>query len=238
MKSGTDVFLAVLVFCFILLLLNITLSISLKDWQQMKISLWQVSEDLLISFLRVSISTFIAWFLGIPAGFLLHKWYRARNIFLPFINFVRHISPFAWLPFAIFWFGLGEDSVAFVMLITLFFPTVIITLTHFASIPKEFVEIADVMGANRFQIFRYIELPLSLVHFLNLFRVIWGLGWSVIIAAEMLGVKNGMGYRLLDFRYLMQYPEMLIYLIILGGVGIVIDLLLRSFVAKIDLKIN
>ena len=80
-----------------------------------------------------------------------------------------------------------------------------------------------------------MELPLSFISFLNLFRIIWGLGWSVIIAAEMLGVYSGLGFRLLDFRYLLQYPQMLIYFVVMGSVGILFDWILRKIVEKFEM---
>jgi len=64
------------------------------------------------------------------------------------------------------------------------------------------------------------------------------LGWTVIIAAEMLGVNSGMGFRLLDFRYLLKYPEMLIYFIIMGLTGIIIDSILKRIIYLYIKKFN
>ncbi len=76
-------------------------------------------------------------------------------------------------------------------------------------------------------------MPLIVGSLFNLFRIIWGLGWATIIAVEMLGVNSGLGFRLLDFRYLLKYPDMLFYVIIMGTIGIFIDYLLRIFIEKI-----
>ena len=119
------------------------------------------------------------------------------------------------------------------MFITLFFPTLIASISTFSDIPSEYLDEAQVSGANQFQIFFRIELPLIIGSLFNLFRIIWGLGWATIIAVEMLGVNSGLGFRLLDFRYLLKYPDMLFYVIIMGTIGIFIDYLLRIFIEKI-----
>lgn len=200
-------------------------------------SLSMLLEDLLISFLRVSLSATVAWTLAIFGGFLMFHQKLIRNLFMPTVNFIRHISPFAWLPFAIIWFGLSETSIAFIMFITLFFPALIAAAAQFGSIPHEYIDEANVSGASFLQKFRYIELPLSLTALLNLFRIIWGLGWSVIIAAEMLGVSSGLGFRILDFRYLLKYPEMLVYFCVMGAIGISFDALWAGLIRQIEKKI-
>ena len=224
------------VFIFFIVLV-FSLGISYTDLLDSRISISLLLSDLVISFLRVTIIAVIAWLVGILGGYLLHYSASLSNLFLPIINFIRHISPFAWLPFAIIWFGLGEGPVTFIMFITLFFPTLIAASGHFSSLPHEYLDEGHVLGASQLQIFLHIELPLTLPSLLNFFRMIWGLGWTVIIAAEMLGVSNGMGFRLLDFRYLLKYPEMLIYFIIMGFIGIIIDSIFKILINYYNKKL-
>jgi len=217
-----------------LLLMIISLQLTTSDFSHLKLTKVLIS-DVITSFLRVCITSIIAWSMAIIGGYLIYHIKVLKHLFMPSINFIRHISPFAWLPFAIIWFGLGESSVAFIMLITLFFPALIAVADQFRSIPREYLDEANVSGASFFQIFRYVELPLSISNLLNLFRIIWGLGWSVIIAAEMLGVNSGLGFRLLDFRYLLKYADMLLYFVVMGTLGITIDALLSFFISKIKI---
>ena len=224
------------VFIFFIIL-AFSLRISLNDILESRISISLLLSDIVISFLRVTIIAIIAWIIGILGGYLLYYSKSLNNLFLPIINFIRHISPFAWLPFAIIWFGLGEGPVTFIMFITLFFPTLIAASGHFSSLPHEYLDEGHVLGASPLQMFLHIELPLTLPSLLNLFRIIWGLGWTVIIAAEMLGVSSGMGFRLLDFRYLLKYPEMLIYFIIMGFTGILVDSILKILINSYNKKL-
>lgn len=215
---------------FFFVILARSLGISVKDIFTTNISLDQLFTDLLISFIRTTLITITAWLFGIVGGYLLHHSGIINDLFLALINFIRHVSPFAWLPFAIIWFGLGETSVFFIMFISLFFPSLIATADHFSNLPHEYIDEGNVLGASTFQMFIHIELPLALPSLFNLFRIIWGLGWTVIIAAEMLGVDSGMGFRLLDFRYLLKYPQMLLYFIMMGFTGIIFDMILKKLI--------
>lgn len=222
----------------LLFLLAISLDITLKDFRNFDFSPKILIEDIFVSYLRVFVMTFCAWISGIICGLLFHQNRILHKLFMPSINFVRHISPFAWLPFAIVWFGLGEMPVAFIMFITLFFPTLISAIDQFQNIPPDFIDEAKVSGANMLQMCLYVKLPLTFSGLINLLRIIWGLGWATIIAAEMLGVQSGLGFRLLDFRYLLQYSKMLYYLIVMGILGIITDLIFRYFQNRLNTAIS
>jgi len=218
------------------LILSISLGLKISDFIDMKFSFKLLIVDISVSFLRVTIVAIIAWLCGIIIGYFLHHFRWLNNLFLPTINFIRHISPFAWLPFAIIWFGLGEIPVAFIIFITLFFPTTMVSASHFAEIPQDYIDEAKVNGANNWQLLKFIEIPFTIVGLLNLFRVIWGLGWTIIIAAEMLGVESGIGFRLLDFRYLLKYPQMVIYLFAMGILGILNDITIFYIIKNLKKK--
>ena len=100
----------------------------------------------------------------------------------------------------------------------------------------ELLETASLDGASSDDLFRYIELPITMPEFVNLYRVLWSVGWTAIIAAEMLGVNSGMGYRLLDFRYLLMYRQMMYYIMIIGGIGIATDYLLVAIHRRLEYR--
>ena len=206
-----------------------SLEISLEDIFQLKINWNEMSSDFLYSFLRVTLTAIVAWISAIIIGKLLYSLSWLKVITLPSLNFIRHISPYAWLPVAIIWFGLGETPAAAIMFTALFFPAVIMTTEQYEQVQIEYREEANICGATGWQVFSLVEIPLLKTEFINLFRILWGLGWTTVIAVEMLGVKQGLGFRLLDFRYLLQYENMVVYLLLMGTTGIVVDhLLLQS----------
>lgn len=191
-------------------------------------------KDLVITFSRVLIWASVAWAMGLLLGYLAYRNRSLKVALLHVVNFLRHISPYCWLPLIIIAFGIGEAAVGITLLLSLVFHSVIIALELFNSLPKVVMEQAKLDGATGWKLFKEIELPLSLSGIMDIYRVLWGVGWTAIVAAEMLGVRSGMGYRLLDFRYLLRYKEMLVYIIVIGGVGITVDLLLIRLKAGLD----
>lgn len=186
-------------------------------------SLISILQDAYISILRVLITSLIAWFCALGIGVVLHKYKQVYRICLPVINFFRQISPFVWLPFAILLIGLGEYPIAVVLFTAMFFPGVIMVFEAIDSFPSDVCEEAVTSGANHLQLLLKIQLPMLWKQFVNIFRLLWSLGWSTVIAAEMLGVSQGLGFRLLDFRYLLEYKLMIVYILIIGIIGIVSD---------------
>jgi NitT/TauT family transport system permease protein len=176
---------------------------------------------------RVAVTAIVSWLGCLGIGLLMHKFRLVNLICLPVVNFLRQISPFVWLPFAIILFGLGELPIGVVLITAMFFPGVIMMFEAIGSFPKDVYEEAITAGAHSHQLFFRIELPMLWNQLINIFRLLWSVGWSTVIAAEMLGVSKGLGFRLLDFRYLLEYKSMLLYIIIIGLIGIMSDRLFR-----------
>jgi NitT/TauT family transport system permease protein len=218
----------------LLAFLAAALGVGLADLVSLQMDAGRLLADLAASLARTGAAVGVAWLAGIAGGYVLHARPLARRLALPLVNFLRSVSPFAWLPFAVVWFGLGEAPVAFVLVIALVFPALVAAADAFANLEREYVDEAQVLGAGRWRMLHDVKLPLAAPALLSLLRVLWGLGWSTVVAAEMLGVDSGLGFRLLDFRYLVQYPPMLVYVAVMGTVGIVVDLGLRSWCGRVD----
>ena len=97
---------------------------------------------------------------------------------------------------------------------------------------------AAVNGTHGFNLFWHIEMPLALPKLVYSFRILWGLGWGTIVAAEMLGVTSGLGFRLLDYRYLLKYENMVIYLLVMGVMGVLLDWFFGIIQKKIENRVN
>lgn len=186
----------------------------------------QLLSDLYVTCARVFVWTSISWLVGLVVGYGSYKSRLIYKILLPLINLFRHISPFCWLPLIIIISGIGEISVGLVLLLAMLFTAIIMTTEIMRNIPTQYLEQAALDGAREWDILVHIELPLAMGEFVNLYRILWSVGWVTVIAAEMLGVQSGMGYRLLDYRYLLMYKEMMLYILIIGFVGICTDYLL------------
>lgn len=198
----------------------------------MQITPATVTADIASTFLRVAVATILSWLLSLSLGALLH-WKRfLYRLSLPAVNFLRQISPFVWLPFAIILFGLGEFPIGVVLVSAMLFPGIIMVFESLESCPQDICEEALTAGAGQMQLILQIKLPVLKKQLVDIFRLQWSIGWSTVIAAEMLGVSRGLGFRLLDFRYLLEYRLMLVYIVIIGAIGILSDMLLRCLVSR------
>ncbi len=185
--------------------------------------------DIAYTLSRVITTTILAWIGSLGIALLMHRFKMLHNICLPAINFLRQISPFVWLPFAIILFGLGEAPIVVILFTAMFFPGILMMFEVIGGFPGDIREEAITSGAHSYQLFFRIELPMLWNQLMHIFRIQWSVGWSTVIAAEMLGVSQGLGFRLLDFRYLLDYKFMLIYIVIIGVIGILSDQLIRRF---------
>ncbi len=205
-----------------------SLGLGLTGWGDLRLSWSLLALDLAVSLARTVAACLTAWSAACLLGYLLWARPALDRLLLPLVNFARAIPPLAWLPFAILWFGLGEAPIFFILVVALFFPCLVAARDAYAQVDRDFVDEARVLGAVGWRLFALVMLPLALPALLTLLRVAWGLGWGTVVAAEMLGVRSGMGFRLLDFRFLVQYPPMLAYLVVMGLVGIGVDRALRQ----------
>lgn len=216
----------------LLLLMAWSLGLGRTAWLALRFSWSQLAVDLALSLARTLAACLAAWMTACLLGYVLWARPLLDRLLLPIVNFVRAIPPLAWLPFAILWFGLGEAPVFFILVVALFFPSLVAARDAYAQIERDYVDEARVLGADGWRLFAQVTLPLALPALLTLLRVVWALGWGTVVAAEMLGVHSGMGFRLLDFRFLVQYPPMLVYLAVMGVVGIGMDRALRWLAAR------
>jgi NitT/TauT family transport system permease protein len=188
--------------------------------------------DLAISLLHFGIGIISALVIGVPIGIAMGWFHNADRVADPLIEIVRPIPPLAWIPFAIVWFGLTHISAGFVVFVGAVFPIIINTLTGFKSVSKVYVEAGKVLGCMKStSLIRYIALPYSLPSIAAGIRIAMGVGWMCLVAAEMFGVsKNGLGYKIWWHYYLHQMDFVLVYMLILGFLGLLIDRVFRWYV--------
>ncbi len=194
--------------------------------------------DIAVSLEHFAIGLGAAFLIGVPLGILM-GWFRvADSISDPIVEVLRPIPPLAWIPFAIIWFGLTTQAAGFVIFIGAFFPILINTYTGFRNIPKVFVEAGKVLGCDTsLELIHYIALPAAIPSIAAGIRIAMGVGWMCLVAAEMFGVsKFGLGQKLWQNYYLHQMPNVVVYMIILGFAGLVIDRIFRAYVDRQLLK--
>lgn len=188
--------------------------------------------DLLTSLVHFGLGLFAALIIGIPIGVAMGWFKYVDKAIDPLIEVVRPIPPLAWIPFAIVWFGLTNISAGFVIFVGAVFPIVINTVVGFKGVPRVYVEAAKVLGCmNDRSLIRHVALPSSTPSIAAGIRIAMGVGWMCLVAAEMFGVSSsGLGYKIWWHYYLHQMDYVLVYMLILGFLGLVIDRIFRWYV--------
>lgn len=179
--------------------------------------------DLVASLFRVTTGFMLAVLLGVPAGLLLGHHARSRHALLPAINFFRSLSPLAWIPFAILWFGIGDLPAIFLIFMACFFPVVVSTLAAVASIPSVYFRVAHDYGFKGLDLLTKVILPAIAPQVITSLRVTAGLAWLVVVAAEMIAGRDGLGFAIWDARNGLRMDLLVAGMIVIGVIGMVID---------------
>lgn len=182
--------------------------------------------DLITSLFRVSCGFVLATALGLPTGLWLGQKLAARLAFLPIINFFRNLSPLAWMPFAILWFGVGDASAIFLIFLSAVFPVILATMAAVANIPTVYFRVAQNYGINGLENLTNVTLPAILPQVITTLRVTAGLAWLVVVAAEMIAGRDGLGFAVMDSRNGLRSDLLVVQMIVIGLIGVVIDRLL------------
>ncbi|MDF1838187.1 MAG: ABC transporter permease [Planctomycetota bacterium] len=185
--------------------------------------------DIVASLFRVTWGFLLATAVAIPIG-LVVGWstvgFRAMN---PIIQGLRPISPIAWIPIAILWFGIGDGAGVFLIFLSSFFPIAVGTMAAVRNISKVHRRSALNFGLTGFELMRRVVLPAALPQIITSLRIALGVAWLVIVAAEMVGMNSGLGYLINDARNMgSRYDLVVATMIVIGLIGIVLDLLIRQ----------
>jgi NitT/TauT family transport system permease protein len=202
-----------------------------------------VQKGILILDFRVSMIHFLvglgtALIIGIPIGIGM-GWSRKFDAFInPIVEILRPIPPLAWIPFAIIWFGFTTVSAGFVIFMGAIFPILINTYTGFRSVPRIFVEAGKMLGCTKNRdLIRYIAFPAALPSVVSGIRIATGVGWMCLVAAELFGVSdNGLGKNLWFYYNLHRMDCVVVYMILLGLIGLCIDMVFRYYIDRHFLK--
>jgi NitT/TauT family transport system permease protein len=183
-------------------------------------------DDLVASLFRVSTGFMLAVALGIPLGLILGHRARVRVALLPAINFFRNLSPLAWIPFAILWFGIGDLPAIFLIFMASFFPVVLATSAAVANIPAVYFRVAENYGYRGAELLTQVTLPAIAPQVITALRVTAGVAWLVVVAAEMIAGRDGLGFAVWDARNGLRTDLLVATMIVIGAIGVVIDQLL------------
>lgn len=156
-----------------------------------------------------------------------------ERLFGPILNGIRQVPAIAWLPLIIMWVGIGDTGKLVVIAKSVFFPVFLNTLQGIRNISREYVEVARVYEFTRLQLLRRVVFPAALPTIFVGIRFGAGISWAMIVAAEMLSGRKGLGFLLLQAQDLLMTDQVFVVIVVIGLVGYLIDLLLKRVERKL-----
>lgn len=183
-----------------------------------------LSQHIAASLLRVAIGFGLAFLVAVPLG-LWMGWVSAAFYTLnPLFQMLRPISPIAWIPVAILWFGVGNLSPIFLIFISSVFPMMVQTTMGVRTIDRRYLRAAANFGVSRSVLFRKVVIPAVLPEIIIGMRIGLGVAWLVVVAAEMVALSSGLGYLIMDSRNAgNRYDLVIASMIIIGVIGLLLD---------------
>jgi NitT/TauT family transport system permease protein len=180
------------------------------------------------SLFRVSVGFLLAVFIGIPLGLLMGWFGRARLAFNPAIQVLRPISPIAWIPVAILWFGVSDIAPIFLIFLASLFPITTAAMAAVQNIQLVYIRAARNFGIQGLDLFKKVVFPAALPQILTGLRLALGVAWLVVVAAEMIAVNSGLGYLIIDARNAgKRYDLVVAGMAMIGLIGLGLDWLIR-----------
>ncbi len=175
-------------------------------------SMW---EHVSASLARILIAAALAFGLGVPIGLFmgLNRW--AKGVFDAPIEFYWPLPPLAYLPLMIIWLGIGEASKIALLTMAMFAPIAIAAQAGVRSVSLEKVNAALSLGATRLQLLREVVLPSALPEILTGTRIALGVGWSTLVAAELIAATHGIGH------FVMSASQFLATDFVFVGIGVI-----------------
>jgi nitrate/nitrite transport system permease protein len=181
---------------------------------------------LLNSLQRVFLGFCLGSLVAVPVGFLIGMSPKAMLAINPIVQVFKPVSPVAWLPIALAIFNLADPSAIFVIFITSLWPTIINTAEGVASIPKDYLEVGQVLEMNPLRRIYKIILPASLPYIFTGLRISLGIAWLVIVAVEMLTGGVGIGFFVWDEWSRLNLNSVFLAILVIGSTGLLLDYLL------------
>jgi len=203
------------------------------------VTTWQKGElqkNTWASVQRQFVGVFLAAVAGVPLGIFLGASRNFRAAFLPLCRLVYPIPGIAWIPLAILWFGIGFKSTVFVIFFTGVWPVLFNTMAGVTSLDSQYTDVARVYLAPRlFYVWRVL-IPGSLPFIITGLRLTYGVGWRVIVGAEMISSITGLGFMIDDARWQLRPDVMVAGMITIAMIGWVVENWAFDYIERVTIE--
>ena len=180
-----------------------------------------------ISLGRMLISITLACALAMPLGLMMGLHPRFERFVDPTFELLRPISGIAWIPLALFIFGIGNALPVFIMTYAAFFPILLGTVAGVRTVDRRLIDAARTMGVPHAIIIRRVVIPAALPSLLVALRLGVALSWTAVVAAALSGAPSGLGYAVEWYRELLATPQVMAFIAMIGVIGYLCDAVVR-----------
>ena len=185
-----------------------------------------------ISLGRMLLSLGLASLLAIPLGLAMGLRRTLDELVDPVVELLRPISGIAWIPLALFMFGIGNVLPVFIMTYAAFFPILLGTIAGVRSVDRRLIDVARTMGVARRTIVARVVVPAALPALLVAVRLGVASSWTAVVAAELIGAPSGVGYAVEWYRELLMTPQVMAFIATIGVLGYLTDRTLRALAQR------
>lgn len=196
----------------------------------MNASLWQ---HLGASLGRIGLGLAAAVLTAVPLGIAIGRQRIVRGIFDPLIEFYRPIPPLAYLPLIVIWCGIGELSKVLLIYLAIFAPIAIATATGVRNVDPAKLRAAQSLGATPAQLIRHVILPSALPDILTGIRIGLGVGWSTLVAAELIAATEGLGFMVQSAAQFLVTDVVILGILVIALIAFALELGLRALQRKL-----
>ena len=187
-----------------------------------------MSDHIGASLMRVAAGFLLAIVVAVPLGLWMGRVTVVYATLNPIFQILRPISPIAWIPIAILWLGIGNASPIFLIFIASVFPMVVQTASGVHSIDRRYLQAAENFGMPRSRLYLKVIWPAVLPQVIVGMRISLGVAWLVVVAAEMIALRSGLGYMIIDARNAgNRYDLVVAGMAVIGMIGLLLDALMR-----------
>ncbi|WP_321325165.1 ABC transporter permease [Thiomicrorhabdus sp.] len=198
-------------------------------------SIW---ETIYSSLYRIIIGLFWGIVIGVPVGVLVGYFVTVRQIAnMPF-QFLRMISPLAWMPIAVLAFETWDNAIIFLLIMATVWPIIFGTAHGVQRIDPNWFSVAKNLGADGFQMLRRVIMPAIAQDVFAGIRLAIGVAWVVLVPAEYLGVTSGLGYAINDARDTLSYDSLAAIVVVIGVIGYLLDAIAVMLIKRYSWRVE
>lgn len=182
-----------------------------------------------ISLARFAAAYLMAVVAGIPLGLFLGRFTRCHRAIDPLIQMLRPISPIAWFPLAVLWFGIGNAPAVFIIFLAAFYPVLLTTISAVRGVPPVYLKVSTNFGAGAYMTFVRVIVPAAFPGIMVGLHIAVGTGWIHLVAGEMLGAQSGLGFMIVDARNFLRTDQVMAGMLLVGLLGLAIYKAMKTF---------